>query len=304
MPDNHRPENELPRTPSDPQALIDQARKALNPEGRDAVGDFRRLPTSKVRGAVFNWSDQQWVACRMAQDPSAARLLDAVVAFRSTVPDAVGAVAILTAPTSSAERKGARKTSDDYVRRYQSAAWHGLGVVFVAELPKSEAARSWSVGATPERGDFDDLARAVESQLRADSASWTRAEDSREAEGLVRPSVHRALLAAGFRRSFKDTDKPHGGKCYRGFWRRAEADGVWVRDSGVPRRVALEVKLGEDVEAPLCQVVDHLGHADAVLYVRLRQGGGATNYGAATGAVEALQRRLPVAWIELAAPVA
>lgn len=302
MADNHRPETELPAIPSDPQALIEQARTALNTKGRDAVGDFRRLPTSKVRGADFEWGGQRWVACRMAQDPSAARLLDAAVAFRSTVPDAVGAVAILTAPTSGGKRRQGLEAH--YVQRYQSAAWHGLGVVFVAEHPKSEAARSWSVGAEATRGDFDDLARAVQSQLHKDCASWTRAEESREAEGLVRPSVHRALLAAGFRRSFRDTDKPHGGKCYHGFWRRAEADGVWVRDSGAPRRVALEVKLGEDVEAPLCQVVDHLGHADAVLYVRHRQGGGATSYGAATGMVEALLRRLPVAWIELAAPVA
>lgn len=187
-------------------------------------------------------------------------------------------MAILTAPTSSAERKGARKPDDDYFRRYQAAAWHCLGVVFVAERPTSEAARSWSIGARPERGDFDGLARAVESQLRADCASWTRTEDSREAEGLVRPSVHRALLAAGFRQSFKDTDKPQGevATAASGGERSPTASASLTPSAtrlGIPLSRTQRMSRRHSVRSST-----HLGHADAMLYVRLRQGGAATNH--------------------------
>lgn len=52
-------------------------------------------------------------------------------------------------------------------------------------------------------------------------------------------------------------------------WRHAVADGLWIRNKGIPASVALEVKVSEDVGAPFCQAFDDLGAFDSVLYVRL-----------------------------------
>src|SRR5262249_22881206 len=66
------------------------------------------------------------------------------------------------------------------------------------------------------------------------------------------------LRAKGYRRHVeKASSLP---KAYRGFWRGAEADGVWSHDGAPVRHIALESKLNEDSKAPLSQILDHLAH--------------------------------------------
>ena len=52
---------------------------------------------------------------------------------------------------------------------------------------------------------------------------------------------------------------------FQGFWRNAECDGLWVRTGATPSRLALEVKVTEDADAPLCQAFDDLGQFDVVI---------------------------------------
>jgi hypothetical protein len=87
------------------------------------------------------------------------------------------------------------------------------------------------------------------------------------------------------------------------FWRRAATDGSWRIEGGdSPRRIALEVKLAEDVDWPLCQPIEALAAHDAVLVVRLvTPGVGKSLAGLAPAAKDAVARMigaLPVRSIE------
>jgi hypothetical protein len=53
--------------------------------------------------------------------------------------------------------------------------------------------------------------------------------------------------------------RPEPVRRYSGFWRRPETDGLWQRAVGIPATFALEVKLDEDMNNPLCQAVEPLG---------------------------------------------
>jgi hypothetical protein len=90
--------------------------------------------------------------------------------------------------------------------------------------------------------------------------------------------MNRVLQPKGYQRRIDDSDSALG-KAYTGFWRRAEADGVWTKAGAPVQHLALESKLTEDAEAPLCQVVDHLAHlmsdgsTGGIVYVRVHRAG-------------------------------
>ncbi len=287
----------LPRRPSDVQALLDLATDAL----RKTPENFSRNGMAGLQKGEFSYEGEGRVVCRGLQNPSAARLIENTVAARDETNGAVGAVALLAPPQSLPKR--AKLPKEEYVRRYQAAAWHGLGIIFLIDRKEPPVSQLWNPmpfepGHT---GDFDSLADEVDESLRTlrkDETIWIPMEDSRDAEGPVRIAMHRALSKHGFRRLLgKD-----GGKACQGFWRRAESDGVWIRSEGTPSRIALEVKYREDSSAPLCQIIDDLGHADAVINVRVADGK-TTQYEAAfKSAMEAVQQRLPVRYVELPSP--
>ena len=72
-----------------------------------------------------------------------------------------------------------------------------------------------------------------------------------------------------------------------------------------PRTLALEVKVGEDVGAPLCQVLDDLGQFDAVMYIRLTtevvRKGIQARVPAMRDAVRRLEEKAPLAVFEVEA---
>ena len=83
---------------------------------------------------------------------------------------------------------------------------------------------------------------------------------SHEAERAVLPIVDQVLR----NHRWHPCDKK-----FPSFWRDAITDGAWEREDGFPRRLAIEVKLNEDVEQPFTQIVEDLGYVDAVIQVRL-----------------------------------
>ena len=281
-------------------ALVDDARHRWKPYGRPV------LDMKDVECAELIHGKKTWLAYRASQNPSCARLLEVAVVLRGerNVP----VLAILTKPQSTSKR--AKLPKPDYIQRYQAAAWHGLGVAFVADddgkiawSPVSDEARI--AGA---RESFDAIVADVVAQLDRDRADksehrfWMPCADSGEAEGLVRISVHRALSRSPhhFVRTTEATGPARKG--YQGFWRGAKADGVWHRPEAEPKQVALEVKLHEDAEAPLCQVVDHVAHAGAVIHVRVGVGSAKVEPEARKAldhAMKQLEDRLLIKYIQL-----
>ncbi len=286
-----RPALAMPALPSDPAALLAAARRAL---ASAAVSDVKGMKA--VAHASLPYDSETWTVCRAAQIPGCARLIDVAVELRARTDGAHGVVAILAPPDPVP--KNAKLPDEVYVRRYQAAAWYGLGIVFAVDAPDGVPGTTWNPAAAPVRGDFDTLADAIEAKIHDDIGGWIPAEDSREVEGMVRVSVHLALAEHNFYRSLRSNDGPSGGKSYQGFWRRGEADGVWARSGPVPTRLALEVKMHEDIEAPFCQLLDDLGHSDAAINVRVADGK-TIEYGAAKAAMAGLSQRLPVRYIEI-----
>jgi hypothetical protein len=153
--------------------------------------------------------------------------------------------------------------SDAFLRAYQRIVWQAFGVAFVLDAPGQDFVFSDVAPTGPQRAEFDQLAAEIDAALREDAGTasegtrWMNPEDSREAEALVRLTMNRVMRPKGYRRK---VDGGSRGKTYKGFWRGAEADGVWTNDEAHVQHIALESKLNEDVDAPLCQVVDHLAH--------------------------------------------
>jgi len=162
-------------------------------------------------------------------------------------------VALLDPPLSAKKRPW---PGDSYRRRYREAAWRGLGIVFA-----TSEGEAWSVGeevVAPELAAIgDELERAL---LGAAEASWASVTSSPKAETLLRPHLEPILETHGY----KPTNRS-----YTSFWRQPETDGAWAMPHRPRKAIALEVKVDEDPEAPFGQVVDDLGHFDAVLQVRL-----------------------------------
>jgi hypothetical protein len=294
-------------SPAQGDELVSRAVAQLERESVSCAPAFRGKAANRYRGCKLDGPGGMWAAIRARQDASSAQLIDAAAAYRAQI-GAVGVVAILDPPDPLPKRPAT--PARDYVRRYQSAAWYGLNIVFTYAPAPETALVAWEPADLALRGDFDDIAADFVRALDDDKSGWIPIDGSPEAEGLVRPSLHRVLESRSFKRALGESvAKPNAedgeadsregrGKSYQGYWRRPASDGLWVRSAGTPRRVALEVKWHEDVDAPLCQVVDHLAAADAVFGVRL---GGKTDYAeAAVSAMDLLQRRLPVRYIEVA----
>jgi hypothetical protein len=292
---------------SDPAALIGRAAEALAKRGALCVPDHRGTISKWYRGCLLDGPDAGWVAVVGHQNPESARLIEAAVAYRYKEGSPAGVVAILEKHPSASSKAALPK--DDYVTRYQTVAWQGLNVLFTFRDDAASQCHAWKQTSLSPADDFPAIARDVELVLNLDKETWIPIEGSNEAEGLVRPSVHTVLKRYGFKRERgipapkgtslvknEDDGEGTGGKGYQGFWRRGASDGLWSRTTGTPHRIALEVKVSEDVDAPLCQVIDHLGAAGAVLVVRV---GGKPDYRGAKAPMDQLQGRLPVRYIHI-----
>lgn len=277
-------------------ALLSKITNALASSTTRVAGMFPRkratLPVGAYTAATVSFGGEPWAACRGQQDSNAARLLDATVAHRTFV-GARHAVAILQAPQGASKHD---RGTDEYLRAYQAAAWHGCGVLFLREESPALEPR-WQLPSPPaDHRRFLDL---LESDIRAalaapDAIPSDFLHSSTDAECIVRPIVHRLLYKRGYNRAEAQ---------YPSLWRRAATDGSWKIDGGdSPRRIALEVKLAEDVDWPLSQPIEALGAHDAVLVVRIVTPGVSKSLmGASPVAKEALARVasvLPVRSIE------
>ncbi|HEY3821857.1 MAG TPA: hypothetical protein VGL81_32045 [Polyangiaceae bacterium] len=214
-----------------------------------------------VRCATVRHPTGEWFVCSAPQDAGRARLLDVAMLLRPRQD--VPCLAILKPPTESDR---VLELTNGYLAAYQGAAWAALGIAVILDDGK-RAFEPAPVVPTPEaRARFNLLVDEIHTELRADAGTaeqgtrWLLPEDSREAEALVRLTMHHVLRPRGYLRK---VDGGALGKTYKGFWRGAEADGVWTSDKSDVPHLALESKLNEDVEAPLCQIVDHLAHVTA-----------------------------------------
>jgi hypothetical protein len=277
-------------------ALLARVEGALAASTTHVAGVFPRksatLPVGSYTAATVTIGGETWAACRGKQDSNAARLLDAAVAHRLFV-GARHAVAVLDAPHGASKHD---QGSEEYLRAYQAAAWHGCGVLFLRETSPVVEPR-WRVPPPPaDHRRFLDL---LESDIRAalaapDAIPADFVHSASDAECIVRPLVHRLLYKRGYDRAEAQ---------YASFWRRAVTDGSFsIAGGDSPRRIALEVKLAEDVDWPLCQPIEALGAHDAVLVVRLvTPGVGKSLAGLSSAAREAMARvvaTLPVRSIE------
>lgn len=277
-------------------ALFAKVDSALAASTTRVAGVFPRkratLPLGAYTATTVSMFGETWAACCGQQDSNAARLLDAAVAHRMFV-GAKHAVAILQPPQGASKHDPG---SEAFFRAYQAAAWHGCGVLFLRDTTPAVEPR-WRVPPPPR--DHRRFLEVLEGEIRAalaapDAIPQDFLYSSSDAECIVRPIVHRVLFQRGYDR---------GEAQYSSFWRRAATDGSWKIDSGdAPHRVALEVKLAEDVDWPLCQPIEALAAHDAVLQVRLVTPGVSKSLaGLAPAAKEAMARvveALPVRVIE------
>lgn len=272
-------------TGADLDALVENAEAALNASVMRVAGVFPRksstLPVVGYTVATIDFGGETWAVCSGKQDSNAARLLDAAVAHRMGVGARYG-VAILRPPPGTSKYDAG---TPEFLRAYQAAAWHGCGVLFLRETAIPTAPR-WQ--APPPPADHRRFLEGLESDIRGalaapDAIPSDFLHSSSDAECIVRPIVHRLLRRRGY-----DRTEAH----YASFWRRAMTDGSWRIDGGdSPRRIALEVKLAEDVDWPLCQPVEALAAHDAVLVVRIvTPGVGKSLAGLAPAAKEAVAR--------------
>jgi hypothetical protein len=246
-----------------------------------------------VEHSVFKHDGQDWSVCRVAQIPGAARAIDVAVSLRGELERTV---MFLRPPLVTG--KHTKLPKEQYLTRYQAATATGLGITFVLDGSFDGKTDFFQPATRQPWNEFRAISDAVHSRIEADKKEWIPIEDSREAEGLVRVAVHRALHEHGFERAMRTPEAPARGKGYQAFWRRGEADGVWERASGMPRRIALDVKHHEDADAPLCQVLDNLGHADAVIAVRVT--GTPVKYDVPSRrAMVLLEERLAVRYLEI-----
>ena len=280
----------------DLDALIEKAEAALAVSVLRVAGVFPRktstLPVVGYTVGTVEHGGETWAVCSGKQDSNAARLLDAAVAHRMGVGARYG-VAILRPPPGTSKYDAGTL---EFLRAYQAAAWHGCGVLFVRETAIPTLPR-WQ--APPPPSAHRRFLEGLENDIRGSLASpdvipSDFLHSSSDAECIVRPIVHRLLYRRGYNRM-----DAH----YASFWRRAMTDGSWWIDGGdSPRRIALEVKLAEDVDWPLCQPIEALAAHDAVLVVRIvTPGVGKSLAGIAPAAKEAvsrMSRTLPVRSIE------
>jgi hypothetical protein len=275
-----------------------EAALQTSPRGIVSGWPISRSPGQAYTGAAFSFASERWVVVRGPQKPDSARLLDATAALRH----AEGADYGLAILDPDAKPNAKRSHAPDLFRtRFQSAVWHGLGIVWVEAA--GPGAWNWEPDEPPDRSDLDRIAEAVERELieRADAElrDWLDVldrEDSPAAEPLVRQAVGAVLASHGFKEAERKS------RAFLAFWRGGKADGLWRRAGEATQALALEVKVSEDAEAPLCQALDDLGQFDAVLYVRLVNEATRREIVRRKGMQEAqrtVQEQLPVRYIEV-----
>jgi hypothetical protein len=283
--------------PIDIGGLREEIERALG--GKDSRGVTGEWSASRgrgrvYRGAPFRFEGKDWVVVRGQQRPAAAQLLDSTAWFKLQT-GAKHAVALLDPEKKKPHHDPAQ---DAFRLKYQAAVWHGLGIV--AMVTEQRGAWQWEPGVRPTLRGLDDLARRVREEIAAqysqDSSRWikvVRDKDSKAAEALVSEAVAAALAPQYAQANSKD-------RAFKAVWRDAVADGLWVGRQGEPR-IALEVKVAEDVGAPFCQAFDDLGVFDAVMYVRLASAKTRKELARREGLEELkadVQRKVPVRFIE------
>lgn len=244
---------------------------ALKPKGHGVSGGWSAtvLKGRVYQGASFPFANEWWVVVTGPQRPAAAQLLDATACLQQ-LRKADHGVAMLR-PEEVSRQKAHEPAGSKFRSRYQAAVWDGLGIVAV-DVEGDSTPWHWRPAPPLEPGDLDDLARDVREAIKA-SRSGPRRRDwedvvehrgSRKAESFVREAVTTAIGGLFEKGHGKDLE-------FDAMWRHAITDGVWRRrKTGLhPQRLALEVKVTEDVGAPFCQAMDDLGNFDAVIYVRL-----------------------------------
>ncbi len=263
-----------------------------HPRGIVAGWPTSASPGRAYSGAAFVFGGERWVVVRGPQKLDSARLLDATAAFQH----AEGADHAVTILDPDAKPNAKRAHAPDLFRtRFQTASWHGLGIVWMEST--GPGAWSWMPTKRHEAGDLKIITEAVQSELLTATPERANLKKSRDAEAVVRPVITKVLNDLGF--------KPEARSAWRfpAFWRNSETDGLWRRTDGrLPATLALEVKVSEDAEAPLCQALDDLGQFDAVLYVRLLSPTTRTGMLKRKGMYEAMKRvaaKLPVRYLEL-----
>jgi len=199
------------------------------------------------------------------------------------------AIAVLEPPLSAAHCK--IRPTEEYVQRFRDAVWAGLGIEWVTD--GNEVIRH-----SPPRKpkDWPDIARKVELAVTASAKRWGRIHTSRDAEREVRPAVHEALRTLDFEKTSRK---------FASFWRTGVADAAWERTCGDTRRVALEVKLDEDIMAPFGQIMDDLGAFDAVIQVRVlanTQTAKQVDALIPPKLIKRIERALPVAMLKVRVP--
>jgi hypothetical protein len=260
-----------------------------------------------VRHGTVEHGGQRWFVCRAPQDANCARLLEVAVTLRDRHKLGADApcLAILEPPSGKTSKLA---VGNDYLHSYQAIMWNAFRVAFTLDVADRGFAPSHRTPSPKARGEFNRLIDLVDVALADDARKtdsersfWMTPADSREAEALVRLTMDRILRKEGYQRRIDDKS-PAKSKRYAGFWRRPEADGVWTKPNANTdvRHVALECKLTEEPEAPLCQVVDHLAHAmsdgnGGAVYVRLQRPG--DNVTRPTPLMVALRQQLEDAWL-------
>jgi hypothetical protein len=274
--------------------LIDKAEEALRscPVPRSGGWMLRHGPGSAYQGAKFDFDDASWAVCRGHQRPEYARLLDATVAYMKEAKATKG-ISILRPPPLEKRNRNSLKPKPAFLRRLQAATWMGCNVVWIAEGCESEV--------RPDEdhfdgGDLDETVRAMREAL-SPTPDLTGLTKSRDAEKWILPRLQTAMNDLGY------TLTPKSGWRFAACWRLAVTDGVWERESGHPRTMALEVKLNEDTEAPLCQVVDDVSVFDAVVCVRVVTKAARDRLqlmpSSRTEAIGALQEKLPIRYLDI-----
>ncbi len=288
----------------DPDAVLAAALTALDdratkvPAAWPRAGDDRQH--DKWNAAEFAHGGEKWVVCQGDQDIAKAQMADATMAFKAA-RGADKAITII-APDPKEQRD---RASDEFAEQFRARAWRALDLLWAVDNGTTIDVATPAVGAADERGEFDAIRERVGRELADFKREHPRhlaqlaRGTSPAAEDTICELVRLALFPFGFK--LRPEMKKFGA-----FWRHAETDGSFYRGGDVsPRTLALEVKVGEDVGAPLCQVLDDLGQFDAVMYIRLTtevvRKGIQARVPAMRDAVRRLEEKAPLAVFEVEA---
>ena len=289
----------------DPDAVLAAALTALDNGATKVPAAWPRAEDDRQHdkwdAAEFAHGGEKWVVCQGSQDIAKAQMADATMAFKAA-RGADKAITII-APDPKEQRD---RASDDFAEQFRARAWSALDLLWAVDDGSSiDVVTPTRVADVGGHGDFD----AIRERIARDLADFEREHPTQlarlargtspAAEGPLRELVRLALWPLGFEL------RPEAKK-FGAFWRGAETDGSFERSGDrFPRSIALEVKVGEDVGAPLCQVLDDLGQFDTVIYIRLTteavRKGIEARVPAMREAMKRLEERAPLAVFEVGA---